>query len=298
MVSPEISTGSNHRKSSFLGAHVFVGVRSFNGSCPVAIDPFFTGLTSGVAGLIGDWIGGTSQTKMNQQMQVQAQQFNAEQTQKQMDFQREMSNSAYQRSRADMEAAGLNPMAMFGSGGPASTPAGGAASTVAPQVESPMKQIGKNVERVISSAIQMKTFEKLTDEIANLKSTNEYIQARTASEKEVPANTRADTFGKTVHGVQQQHIMPEFRARGAAGLTEEAIQKSGVGSALQTGASVGKKIGDAISPVRTLVNSAVDAVRGLSSHNFDMRWPDRETTNIDEFGNERKSKTTFKKKGR
>lgn len=55
--------------------------------------------------------------------------FQREMAQAQMDFQREMSNTSYQRAVKDMEAAGLNPLMLYGSmGNGASTPSGSSAS--------------------------------------------------------------------------------------------------------------------------------------------------------------------------
>lgn len=53
--------------------------------------------------------------------------FNAEQAQINRDWQTNMSNTAYQRAKADMESAGLNPALMYGANS-ASTPSGSAAS--------------------------------------------------------------------------------------------------------------------------------------------------------------------------
>lgn len=59
--------------------------------------------------------------------------FNSAEAQKNRDFQREMSNSAYQRAVADMRAAGLNPLLAYSQGG-ASTPGGSTAFGTAQQV--------------------------------------------------------------------------------------------------------------------------------------------------------------------
>lgn len=59
--------------------------------------------------------------------QQQANAANAEQAQKQMDFQERMSNTQYQRGMADMQKAGLNPMVAYSQGG-ASSPQGAQAS--------------------------------------------------------------------------------------------------------------------------------------------------------------------------
>lgn len=64
--------------------------------------------------------------------ELQANQFTADEAQKQRDFEEYLSSTAYQRQVADMRAAGVNPaLAMSGSGG-ASTPSGAVASSVTP----------------------------------------------------------------------------------------------------------------------------------------------------------------------
>lgn len=79
----------------------------------------YFGAPPGVGSLIGDaidgWESSNDQGKANNQ--------NVGLAREQMAFQKEMSNTAYQRAMADMKAAGLNPMLAYAQGG-ASTPSG------------------------------------------------------------------------------------------------------------------------------------------------------------------------------
>lgn len=82
--------------------------------------------------------------------------FNASEAQKQRDFEERMSNTAYQRASADMQAAGYNPALMFSQGG-ASTPSGSSArsgSGGAPQVHNPL---GNIISTVIGSVFKSLT---------------------------------------------------------------------------------------------------------------------------------------------
>lgn len=105
--------------------------------------------------------------------------------QMQQDFQERMSNTAYQRATADMKAAGLNPMMMFGgSGGAASSPSGGQANI---PVENP-------ISAGLATAMDAK---RLSNETKVSKAQKENLEADSYL-KGNQANTEAERFANEI----------------------------------------------------------------------------------------------------
>lgn len=247
--------------------------------------PVIGGAIAGLGSLLGGFFSSetsANNTQANISMQRETNQMNIEENAKNRAFQEQMSSTAYQRASQDMQAAGLNPAMMFGSGSAASTPAGGVPRLEAPRSEktSPMQGLASATEKIASTAISSKVFDKLTEEIANIRADTAKREAETETEKARPAEVKERTFLTANESARLQNMMPSFRL---AGITAEDIEQMNptVRRMLVQAGFGGEKLGKAADVLSSIVGSASGVRRLLQYpdnptrkyHGFEDRWP-------------------------
>jgi hypothetical protein len=147
-------------------------------------------LVQGAASLLGGVLSNNQKTASA----AEANRFANEQAQRQMDFQREMSNTSYQRTVKDLKDAGLNPMLAYSQGG-ASSPTGAAGT---PTAVSNYENLGDSFNSGYNASRQTTSNVKKADQdVVKSKQDTNTSSAQEANIKEVTKKTIEDTI-KTV----------------------------------------------------------------------------------------------------
>lgn len=180
--------------------------------------------------LLGGMMGASGQAGTNAQQMAMFQQqmdFNRQEAQTNRDWQSEMSNTAYQRSMADMRAAGLNPILAAGNGG-ASTPGGGQGNIGSPPtLGNPGSMMGAGLSSAAGAAgraIELKAVQEQTKVSETTASLNTEAERLKKAEEALTQELNTKAKQDTATSAAQQHGINTTAANTAADTVNKGIQ--------------------------------------------------------------------------
>lgn len=178
-------------------------------------------VASPLIGAVGSLLGTNSSNNANVALMNQANAFNAAQTDKQMQFQKDMRATQYQTAVEDLKAAGLNPMLAYSQGG-SGTPAGAAASSSPPPTRQNSISNAVNSALIAAQAQSQLVNNKLTQAQTNVADSQaDNIEADTQNKRDLNPNIKQELRNLAA---KEYVLKAETRVANAKAALDEVIK--------------------------------------------------------------------------
>lgn len=241
-----------------LGLTTWWWLTPAEGGVSLAFLPLLIGGLAGLAGGIGGaLINSGSQADANQANMDIAKMNNSANLNAmlvQQEYSTKMSNTAYQRSTADMRAAGINPMMAVQQGG-ASTPSASAIAAQNTRVES--EQRGEALRAAAQSAMEVMRLDRELKQTDSQIELNKAAQATEKTKQDLNMNTAAEVSNRTAKTLyetyQKKAELPAVEAeaelrRQRAGIDQKFLKYDAGAKRLEQGVGIVGKALDAAKP--------------------------------------------------